>query len=220
MSNICKIAVEIEKRFTSIPTNWDGKKAILEMQKSDYPHWRQMEWIGFYFQFLCEKLLSGLFVFQQPVYGKVSFDGLYQMPFDFKAHAINTSSHQIIVNDSEAISLAIKKYGAVGVIAALGEVTYNDSDRSFQEWHEKLKGGLSAYTKERIARGAWSRLRKQNFSLSQISIIEITDKTLIKCGAFQEDFRNSDGSPRRKKVLLDLESLDEEIIHFIEYENK
>ncbi|MDR2793784.1 MAG: hypothetical protein LBB61_09000, partial [Treponema sp.] len=66
----------------------------------------------------------------------------------------------------------------------------------------------------------WSRLRKQNFSLSQISIIEITDKTLIKCGSFQEDFRNSDGSPRRKKVLLDLESLDEELIHFIEYENK
>jgi hypothetical protein len=63
-------------------------------------------------------------------------------------------------------------------------------------------------------------LRKQNFSLSQISIIEITDKTLIKCGSFQEDFRNSDGSPRRKKVLLDLESLDEELIHFIEYENK
>ena len=217
MTDITEIAAEVEKRFSAIPSEWDGKNAILEMQKADYPHWRQMEWIGFYFQFLCEKLLSDLFVFQQPVYGRVSFDGFYQLPFDFKAHAINTSSHQIIVNDSEAISSAIKEYGAVGVIAAVGEVKYNDADRSFQEWHEKLKGGLSAYTKERIARGAWSRLRKQHFSLSQISIIEITDKTLIKCGSFQEDFRNSDGSPRRKKVLLDLESLDDERIHFIEY---
>jgi hypothetical protein len=220
MSNIAKISKEIGKKFASIPTDWDGKKAILEMRKSDYTHWRQMEWIGFYFQFLCEKLLTGLFEFQCPVYGKVSFDGLYQIPFDFKAHAINTSSHQIIVNDSEAISWAIKKYGSVGVIVALGEVLYNDADRSFQEWHETLKGGLSAYTKARIARGAWSRLRKQKFSLAQISIIEITDKTLVKCGSFQEDFRNSDGSPRRKKILLDLETLDEEIIHFIEYGKK
>jgi hypothetical protein len=80
-----------------------------------------------------------------------------------------------------------------------------------------LKGGLSAYTKKRITSGAWSRLRKQKFSLSQISIIEIKDKTLVKCGSFQEDFRNSDGSPRRKKVLLDLESLDEEITRFTDY---
>jgi hypothetical protein len=218
MSSIVKIVKEIGNRFTSIPVEWDGKKAILEMKQCDYPHWRQMEWIGFYFQFLCEKILSGLFIFQQPVYGKVSFDGLYKIPFDFKAHAINTSSHQIIVNDSEAISLAIKEYGSVGVIVALGEVIYNDTDRSFQKWHEELKGGLSEYTKNRIARGAWSRMRKQQFSLSQISIIEITDKTLVKCGSFQEDFRNSDGSPRRKKVLLNLEALDEEIIYFIDYQ--
>jgi hypothetical protein len=217
VTNLVGISKEIEKRFSSIPVEWDGKNAILEMKKQDYPHWRQMEWIGFYFQYLCEKLLAGIFEFQKPVYGRVSFDGLYHIPFDFKAHAINTSAHQIIVNDSEAISLAIKEYGSVGVIIALGKVIYNDEDRSFQQWHEALKGGLSEYTKTRIARGAWSRLRKQTFSLSQISIIEITDKTLIKCGSFQEDFRNSDGSPRRKKVLLNLESLDEEIIHFIEY---
>jgi hypothetical protein len=215
--SITKIAKEIEKRFVSIPDEWDGKKAILEMKEKDYPHWRQMEWIGFYFQFLCEKLLDGLFEFQKPFYGRASFDGLYQIPFDFKAHAINTSSHQIIVNDSEAISLAIKEYGSVGVIVSLGKVLYNDEDRSFQQWHEELKGGLSEYTKERIARGAWSRLRKQKFSLSQISIIEITNKTLMKCGYFQEAFRNSDGNPRRKKILLDLESLNEEIIHFIDY---
>jgi hypothetical protein len=81
-----------------------------------------------------------------------------------------------------------------------------------------LKGGVSAYTKERITRGAWSRLRKCSLCLSQISIIEITDKTLVKCGSFQENFRNSDGSPRRPKVTLDLEKLDEEIVHYIEYQ--
>lgn len=208
---------KITQCFDTVPTQWNGKDVILEMKETGYPHWRQMEWIGFYFQFLCEKHLKGIFQFQTPQYDKVAFDGFYKIPFDFKAHAINTSNHQVIVNDSVAISQGIRAYGAVGLILALGEVIYNDTDRTFQRWHEELKGGLSKYTQERIKRGAWSRLRKQCFSLKQISIIEITDKTLIKCGSFQENFRNSDGRPRRKKVLLDLEKLDEELIKFIEY---
>jgi hypothetical protein len=201
----------------TVPVQWSGKDVILEMKESGYPHWRQMEWIGFYFQFLCEQHLKGLFQFQMPRYDKVSFDGFYKIPFDFKAHAINTSSHQIIVNDSAAISQGIREYGAVGLILALGEVVYNDTDRTFQQWHEELKGGLSKYTQNRIKRGAWSRLRKQSFALKQISLIEITDKTLIKCGSFQENFRNSDGRPRRKKVLLNLEKLDEELVTFVDY---
>jgi len=212
-----EICFDIEKRLNNIPTKWDGKKAILEMKNDGYAHWRQMEWIGFYFQFLCEKHLVDLFKFQYPRYGNASFDGLYKIPFDFKSHAMNTSSHTVIINDSEAISLAIKEYGCVGTIIALGKVIYNDEKRTFQAWHEELKGGLSKYTKERIQRGAWSRLRKCSMELQQISFIEITDKTLIKCGSFQEDFRNSDGSPRRLKLTLNLEKMDKELIHYIEY---
>jgi hypothetical protein len=208
---------KIEQCLKTVPIQWNGKDVILEMKESGYPHWRQMEWIGFYFQFLCEQHLKDLFQFQTPRYDKVSFDGFYKIPFDFKAHVINTSSHQVIVNDSQAISQGIGEYGAVGLILALGEVVYNDVDRTFQQWHDELKGGLSKYTQERIKRGAWSRLRKQSFTIKQISLIEITDNTLIKCGSFQENFRNSDGRPRRKKVLLDLEKIDEELVRFIEF---
>ncbi len=130
---------------------------------------------------------------------------------------MNTSSHQIIVNDSEAIANGIKDYGAVGLTLAIGKVLYNDEDKTFQKWHEGLKGGLSDYSLERIKRGAWSRLRKVSFDLQQISFIKITDNTLVKCGSFQEDFRNADGSPRRAKVLLNLEEIDEELEYFIEF---
>ena len=187
------------------------------MKKAKYSHWKQMEWIGFYFQFLCEKYLSGIMEIPGLKYGKVEFDGLKEIPWDFKAHAINTSSHQIIINDSEATASAISDYNEVGLILALGEVVYNDNKRTFQKWHEKLKGGLSKYSEERIKRGAWSRLRKVSFDLQQISFIKITDETLIKGGSFQRDFRNSDGKPRKEKVLLDLERIDEELICFIEF---
>lgn len=214
---ILETAKEIGKRLKKIPKQWDGRSSILEMKDAEYPHWKQTEWTGFYFQFLCEKHLSNFMEMPGPKYGNVRFDGFKNVPWDFKAHAINTSSHQIIVNDSEAIANGIKDYGAVGLILALGKVLYNDEDRTFQKWHDALKGGLSDYSLERIKRGAWSRLRKVSFGLQQISFMKMTDDTLVKCGSFQRDFRNADGSPRREKVLLDLEKIDEELIYVIEF---
>ncbi len=105
----------------------------------------------------------------------------------------------------------------LGLILALGKVLYNDEDRTFQKWHQELKGGQSQYVKDRIKRGAWSRLRKVSFDLQQVAFIKITDETLIKCGSFQENFRNADGSPRRAKVLIDLEEIDKELEHSIEF---
>ena len=78
---------EIKRCLIAVPTQWDGKDGILEMKETGYPHWRQMEWIGFYFQFLCEKHLKKLFQFQKPRYDKVSFDGFYKIPFDFNTYS-------------------------------------------------------------------------------------------------------------------------------------
>lgn len=210
-------AKEIAQRLLPLSRLWDGRESILEMRDNGFPHWRQMEWIGFYFQFLCEKALSDIVEIPGPRYGNVRFDGFKDVPWDFKAHAINTSSHQIIVNDSQATADAISQFGQVGLILALGEVLYNDEDRTFQLWHEALKGGQSEYTAQRIKRGAWSRLRKVSFDLRQIAFVKLTDATLVRCGSFQTDFRNSDGSPRRTKVLIDLEGLQEELVYAIDF---
>ena len=210
-------AMEIGEQLRVLPKIWDGRASTVEMRDAGFPHWRQMEWIGFYFQFLCEKHLSGIVDTPGPKYGRVEFDGFKEIPWDFKAHAMNTSSHKIIVNDSEATSMAICEYGEVGLALALGKVMYNDDDRTFQQWHEEIKGGKSRYELERIQRGAWSRLRKVCFGLQHISFIRLTDGTLVKCGSFQRDFRNSNGKPRREKVLIDLEKIDEELVHFIDF---
>lgn len=217
MASFLQVSKEIAGDFKEIPKRWDGRSAILQMQRADSPHWKQMEWIGFYFQFLCEERLSKVMKIPGPTYGNVKFDGFKKVPWDFKVHAMNTSSHQIIVNDSEATAKAIRDYGAVGLILVIGEVTYNDENRTFQKWHEKLKGGKSEYTKAREKRGSWSRLRKVSFDLKQISFIRITDETLIKCGSFQKDFRNADGSPRRAKVLIDLEKIEKELEYYTNF---
>ncbi len=61
----------IGQKFRNIPKIWDGKKSILEMKNAGYPYWKQMEWIDFYFQFLCEKCLSDIMDAHVPKYGKV-----------------------------------------------------------------------------------------------------------------------------------------------------
>jgi len=182
--NSLKNSKQLGNILKKIPKMWDGRTSILEMKESGFPHWKQMEWTGFYFQSLCKKYLSNIMEIPGPKYGNVRFDAFKDFPWDFKAHAMNTSSHQIIVNDSEATANGIKDYGGVGLILVIGKVLYNDEDRTFQKWHEALKGGLSDYSLERIKRGAWSRLRKVSFDLQQISFIKITDETLIKCGSF------------------------------------
>jgi hypothetical protein len=212
-----EVSKNISEVLKNLPTFWDGKEAILEMKEAGFTHWKQMEWIGWYFQFLCEKFLKNIIQIPGPKFRNARFDGFLKIPWDFKAHAINTSSHQIIVNDSEAIAKGIENFGSVGLILAMGKVEYNDEERTFQKWHEELKGGKSKYELERIKRGAWSRLRKTKFILKQISFIRIDDNVLVKCGSFQRDFRNSNGRPRREKVLLDLEKLNEEIIYFLDF---
>jgi len=208
---------KIKAGLVKIPKFWDGKTAILEMKNAGGKHWRQMEWMGFYFEFLCEKYLKNVLSFHEKKYGNVSFDGFGRIPLDFKAHAMNTNSHKIIVNDLEAILSAVEEFGVVGLVIAVGKVKYNDEARVFQKWHQVLKGGKSKYEKDRIARGAWSRLRKVSVDLAQISFLKIDEKVLEKAGSFQKDFRNSGGGSRREKLLIDLEKMDENIVDVLEF---
>lgn len=216
--SIMNIAVSIGNILHhSLPREWEGKQAILEMKEANYPQWKQIEWTGFYFQFLCEQNLSNIMRIPGPKYGKARFDAFNIIPWDFKSHAINAANHKIIINDRIAVERGIRDYGALGIILALGEVDYNDKNGDFQRWHDELKGEKSKYITEREERGANPRPRKTFFELAQISFIIITNDVIKKCGIFQKNFRNSNGLPRKEKILLDLKDLTDEIIYFIDF---
>jgi len=51
----------------------------------------------------------------------------------------------------------VREYGTIGLILALGEVVYNDTNRTFQQWHEELKGGLSKNTQDRRKTKCYSK---------------------------------------------------------------
>lgn len=211
--NIVEVSQRLQAASLSIPKVWDGRDAILEMKDAGYRHWRQMEWPGWYFQFQCESIFNGILEMPGKKYGNVEFDAFREISWDFKSHTANTASHTIITNDTEAIGRAIDEQGYYGLILAVGEVEYNDEERTFKRWHDELKGGMSAYERRRIARGAMSRRRKTEFVLDRIHILCLNEEMLNVCsGSFQEGFRNADGSPRRSKVTVNVQKVPDEAI--------
>lgn len=199
-------AADLSAKLKRLPTKWDGKKAILELKEADF-QWRQMEWIGWYFEFHALRCArEATFTVPGTTYGHTSFDATKRINWDFKAHAIKSHTHTLITNDVSATDASIREHGAHGLAIALLDVTYNDDERTFQNWHTELKGGKSAYELEREARTAVSRYRKRDALLSEIVFVEITDP-MVQCGIHRQG-RNSNGKPRPTKYSVDLESLD------------
>jgi hypothetical protein len=52
---ITDTAQSLRKASRQMPKVWDARTSILEMKDSGSRQWRQMEWMGFYFEFLCER---------------------------------------------------------------------------------------------------------------------------------------------------------------------
>ena len=205
VSNIVKDeAARIADALRSLPRMWDGKEAILHLREINY-QWRQMEWIGWYFEALCRGPLTACgFTIPGEKFGQVEFDCKDRINWDFKASAIKSDNHRAVLNDKRAIEESIERNGAHGIAIALVDVEYNDENRSFQKWHSALKGGLSDYEKERIRRNAVSRYRKTRAELHQILLLAVTAENSGSLALFRQG-RNADGSPRNPKYMLDVE---------------
>ena len=211
---LCKIICPIIKEM---PMHWDGKKCISEMKENNGRHWKQMEWIGWYFEYWCNRNLKG--VMEMPYskkYGNVSFDGYLKIPWDFKVH-VTQSGDKIIVNDHQAIKKAIKDFGCVGLIIVTGPVVY-DKSQEFKKWHDEQKGKITDYVLKNIERGAPSRRRKVSMKISKISFVKLDDDCLKKYSSIHNQGRNSDGKPREPKVLLDLTKIGKHIVYVIDNE--
>jgi hypothetical protein len=206
---------KIVTALSQMPTEWDGRQVIQEWKKTGKrKYWREMEWVGFRFQELCEYYLkqTQMFEFRELRYGYADFDAFAEIPWDYKAHIRKNprgqQTHKIPGTDIRATLQAIEDYGAAGFILGIGDAVFNDENRSFECWHQNIKGDLSEYERERIMRGAPSRVRKTGFTLREIWIIEIDKELCKKLETFMEGFKNKDGSPRKAKVMLELDIIE------------
>jgi len=199
--------------LANLPQFWDGKACVLALKEVNY-NWKQMEWWGFYFEFLCRTNLNTDFVIPGDRYGKTKtacFDAKRTINWDFKAKAIKSDDHRSILNDTAAVDWSIKKYGAHGLMIALCDVEYNDSDRSFQRWHAALKGEKSTYETEREQRTPVSRYRKTSATLQEILFLVVDSRNVSLLGIHHQG-RNSNGKPRPPKYMLDFDTADKFLV--------
>lgn len=197
-------------RLEDLPSRWDGRTSILEMKSVDY-NWRQTEWAGFYFQLLCKRNLSDIMKIPGRRFNngvtQGDFDASYQgIDWDMKTHtatdAKGIDKPVIPLNDAMTIDQSLAENDHLYMLVAMGTAVYDDASLTFKSWHDELKGGLSAYSKERIARGATSRRLKQAFQVNSFNIYKI-DSTVAPLLTIFRQGRNSNGKPRPEKYNLD-----------------
>lgn len=192
----------------NIPATLDGKEAILNMKEEGSANWRQMEWIGFWFEhFVQSQLRHKISAKTGPTYGTTTFDLERKFVWDLKSHPSNISS--LILNDVKAIQSCILERGGLGFIILSGDVIYDDNQMTFKNWHDVLKGRTSTYEKERIARNAPSRRRKTKFMPTKVEGIWFDSASKIESalvsgvlGHFQQGMRNSNGKSRAPKIMI------------------
>lgn len=202
----------------SIPSRIDGREAILQMKEEGSPNWRQMEWIGFWFEHFVRTEVTGrLGISTGPTFGRTQFDMVVSFVWDLKVHP-RSSSGRLILNDKEAVDACISERGGFGFVVVVGDAEY-DSSGEFKAWHDALKGGTSAYEVERIMRGAPSRRRKVAFSPQSVEAVFFANQNEIRRGiterwmsSFQAGMRNSNGNPRREKYQISLDRAPSEFV--------
>lgn len=196
-----------KENFKNLNTNWNGKGCILELKDANY-NWKQMEWWGFYFEYLIFKSLKNELEIKIPgqKINNVKFDLTGNINWDIKASAIKSDNHKIILNDKIAMENSIELNGYHGEIIGLCDVEYNDEDRTFQKWHTNLKGGKSQYEIAREKRTSISRYRKTKANLIEIIFVIFKKSDLDKLDIMKQG-RNSNGKTRPEKFMLDLEKI-------------
>lgn len=206
-----------------LPIVIDGKQAITAMKDGGSSNWRQTEWIGFYPEFWFEtNVAEELDAEHGPTFGNMSFDIQRDHVWDLKAHAAGKRTWAPL-NDVEAIEGCINDFGGVGFLVISGPCTYDDDLATFKSWHVSLSGGPSDYSRRIAARGAKSRRRKTSFRPNHLLAFWFSSMTDVKRArsegwikGFQTDMRNSNDTPRRAKIQVDVANIgDWALIHEI-----
>lgn len=192
----------LKEKLISFPKDLDGKECILEMKENN-SRWKDMEWLGFYFEYKCCKMLIPPFK-EGDKFGNVQFDLKKTINWDLKT--LNIEEDRSILNDIKAMDASIEKHSFHGEIIGVFEVQKDNKERSFQEWHDKIKGKKSKYVIDREKRTSTSRIRKISGKLKYILLIIINKENLSDLIIHRQG-RNSNGLPREPKYMLDLKKI-------------
>lgn len=177
-------------------------EAIKAMQKNDYKNWRQTEWAGWFLEYEFEKYikqnkLEVLMTFTDKKSHDYDLDLWFNQDSfygDLKAHT--NGKNDIIGNDLEVVTSVINQHGKIWYIIGK-HLTIKDSEGE----QTKLRTDFMNH-KDNTQKPIPRRKIKKAVRFEEILILEINKYNSHLLGAFQKDFKNSDGNLRKEKITI------------------
>jgi hypothetical protein len=175
---------------------------------NNYLHWRQMEWVEAYFNFLCEEKLSDLLKFPEPAYSQMHFPALIEIPWIFKSYIQNTGNRKIILSDVSLVIQALTNYHEIGVIIASGLIRYPEEKKEEVSHSGKYKEEIKNVMKE--------MRQHSEFILKKIHFVPISYDFLETCETFQPKEIKSEEN-LREKIVLEMPKVKDKIKYSINF---
>jgi hypothetical protein len=190
-----------------IESHWDGKACVSEMHSAGEANWAQMEWAGFYFEFVgvtrCIARLGG----GRVRYGRTDFDYALGGVWDFKVHGASSTS--LILNDVEAVDLVLADDRSMGFVVLSVDVE-KDDDGEFQDWHDRLKRAHGKDPKPPKVTPKGHRGRKTSVAPTALDIFAFATPSAVESAiadgvvGFYKQGRQASGALRKPKYELSL----------------
>ena len=175
---------------------------------NNYLHWRQMEWVEAYFNFLCEEKLSDLLKFPELAYSQMHFPALIEIPWIFKSYIQNTGNSKIILSDALLVIQALTSYHEIGVIIASGLIRYPEEKKEEASHFGKNKEEIKTVMKE--------MRQHSEFILKEIHFVPVSYDFLETCETFQPKEVKSEES-LREKIVLEIPKIKDKIKYSIRF---
>lgn len=182
---------------------WDGRACVSEMLQKSYPHARQTEWPGWYFEFITLPVFRDRFNVGGKMIGNTTFDYVSNNVWDLKVHDTKKGD-KVILNDKRSIEQAFKEYSGIGIIVNEGSAGF-EGEREFYGWHAGMRQNVTA-DQALLNRGPKSRKLKTSFTHGALKAYWLPASSGFSNDAlsYYRQGKQASGAERELKVMFDL----------------
>jgi len=178
---------------------------------NNYLHWRQMEWVEAYFNYLCEKMLLDLIDISETVVFQNNFTMIMKIPFIFKAYIKNTGNQKIILSDAKLMTQMLANVPEIGVIIANGIIDYPLPKKEEKRLNHSIKN-----EKEKIENLEKELRQHSEFKLEKIHFVPISPDFFETCETFRPKDSKIEGY-LREKIVIEIPKINDKAIYSIDF---
>lgn len=187
-----------------------GKTCIKEMRKADYPHWKQDEWGGWYFEFKGVPALVDKLGGSPMQVLNTTFDYSLSTVWDFKLHSAGDG--RVILNSMAATDEIIDDIG-FGFIVMTAIPEFDDGE--FKKWQREYRESYGHVPRKRTRPRKYDRKAKKAYKLIKLDAFYIPGSIHLGHEAFGvlSQGKQGDGAYRKPKYLAYVDKAYDTIYH-------